>query len=300
MAEKSAVIRQQNRKDKTSLQDSMISYYKSQIRIIKNNYGLAVKQSAPDGFHDMRVSIKRIRALFKLAESINTNFNAGKRSLVFRRLFKSAGKVRDIQVQQDLVKSFEKRLSKEFSSYDKYLRQREIRALKAFWRFSDGFNISTIDNNKRELSKTLKEVPDVDAEFRAKRRLDVLKFNLLSYFNNPALSEELLHEIRIILKEARYTLGIFLGNKADSNNSRELDEKLRAAHQSLGKWHDDDVGMASIKKYIAFSDQDTSFDRNLYDDLFKKMKEEKEYYLEQFYQRWSPLRELLTKNNLSN
>lgn len=300
MAEKNTVIQQRTKRDSVSLQDSMISYYKSQIRIIKHNYGLAVKQSAPDGFHDMRVSIKRIRALFKLAESINTKFNAGKQALVFRKLFKSAGKVRDIQVQQDLIKSFEKRMNREYTAYDKYLRQREIKALKAFWRFSDGFNISTIDNNKRELSRTLKEMPDVEAEFRAKRRLDVLKFKLMSYFNKPELSEDLLHEIRIILKEARYTLGIFLGNKPDSSNSRELDDKMRAAHQSLGKWHDDDVGMGSIKIYKSHTNKDQSFDSNLYDDLFTIMKKEKEYYLEQFYQRWAPLGELLVKNNISN
>ena len=298
MENNSAVIHKQNRKDSVLLRDAILSYYKSQINIIKHNYGLAVKQSAPDGFHDMRVSIKRIRALFKLVESINVKFNADKKVLVFRKLFKSAGRVRDIQVQQDLVKSFEKRMNKEFSTYDKYLRQREIRALKSFWRFSDNFDISTVDRNKRELRKALRDVTNIEAEFRAARRLDVLKINLLAYFNNQKLSDKLLHEIRILLKETRYTLGILQGNKPNTDNSKELDEKMRTAHQALGKWHDDDVGMISINKYKSHSIHDKLFDLNLYIDLFMKIKEEKEYFLGQFYRRWSPLKVLLEKNTV--
>jgi len=57
------------------------------------------KELKPDEIHRLRVSIKRIKAVYQLLEEFsNGKFNAGKHYSIFKKIFNEAGKLREVQI----------------------------------------------------------------------------------------------------------------------------------------------------------------------------------------------------------
>ena len=107
-------------------------YYRSQQEKIERNYDLAVKFHDEDGIHDMRVEIKRLRAFFHLIQGVNPNFRTKPNLKKIQKLFKSAGTVRDIHVQLELVRKWMTKPDLELSEYYNFLKQKEVEVRQTF------------------------------------------------------------------------------------------------------------------------------------------------------------------------
>src|SRR5262245_15090748 len=56
-----------------------------------------------DNFHDLRVEIKKVRALAAMLESIVKNFDAKKILKPLKNIFSQAGKVRELQLEENML-----------------------------------------------------------------------------------------------------------------------------------------------------------------------------------------------------
>jgi len=227
----------------------LLQHYMSRYSKIRNNYLIAVENSDPEGFHDMRVEIKQMRAIFNLIEYLNPEFNSKKNFKLFRQLFKAAGIVRDVHVQHDLTKEFEKKLGRGFPGYNNFLKQRETDTLMQFSGFSSKFDIDSLTKRKKMITKATKDIPVNSAESKAAKRFNDLIDKLFELKNNKDLGEEKYHQLRIFLKETRYTLEILLECFPDLDLRIELNEELRGLHRILGKWHDNDIGIEFLQMF---------------------------------------------------
>jgi len=239
-----------------------------------------------EGIHDLRVEIKRLKAFFNFIEGMNPSFKSKKNFREIRTLFKAWGKIRDIQVQQSLAREWESKLHRDLSPYYNFLKQEEIEAWKPFFRAGEKFNLELLTQKKKRIRKALKELSTSLARSKAVERLNGLIYRLIEFGESPILKEAELHQVRILLKETRYTLEISQGCFPDLGIQDEQIGRLRDLHQILGKWHDAEVTLQFLEAFKSEAGDPEFFKGPAYRELFRYIQKEKATLRTKFEDPW--------------
>jgi len=120
--------------------DCFGAYYRAQEQKIRQHFLPAVSVFDEEGIHELRVDIKRLRAFFHLISHINPIFRPEKDMQKIQKLFKSAGQIRDIHVQQELARENISSLDLELSEYVNFLKEKEWKARKRFSKAGNKFD----------------------------------------------------------------------------------------------------------------------------------------------------------------
>jgi len=207
----------------------------------------------PEGIHDLRVAIRKIRAAISvLDETILDDGNGGalrKQDRRLSRLFSALGDVRDHDVLSKriaatarrrrlrrkglrvLVRTLEERGEKARRTLRKVRRRHEPAALFARMRHEVARAVADA-RPKRDDHRVL--VRHFAASVLLRRYEAVLAYELVV----PA-SVDVLHRLRVAIKKLRYAVDFFaevLGERA-----AELDRPLQTAQDRLGELHDHHV-----------------------------------------------------------
>lgn len=276
-------------------QECLVEFYKSLCEKIENSFLVSVKYYSSEGIHDLRVEVKRLKAFFNLIEGINPNFNSKKNFQKTRKLFKTWGKLRDIHVQQILVKEWTTRLNGEVSEYYNFLKQKELRARNPFLASGKKFNLKNLRKKEKKIERTLKDIPADYAQLKAEERANSLVAQLIGFGTDQKPNEEELHQIRILLKETRYTLEILQKCFPDLGFGEELIERLKGLHQILGKWHDDEMALQFLETFKSGYKDPQFFSGHSYDKFLKNLQEEKMALLAKFENKWDDFMSFLTE-----
>ncbi len=190
-----------------------------------------------EDIHEMRTSIKRLRALLQLVEFLSDNkFSTKKYLKRGRKLFKSVGTLREIQVEEMLVYKYEEQTNADYSEYSEYLfekEHREIEMLKKSFGDIEGNNIF----NDKDFTEALKSIDKETVESKTQAFVK-RKSNILLKMNRKGKITKRVHKNRTILKQIYYLYDIltelsgwhiFLGMTKD---------KIREKEQQIGEWHD--------------------------------------------------------------
>jgi CHAD domain-containing protein len=260
--------------------------YAERQRAIKALFDQARKLFSVDAVHDLRVEIKRLRALFNLIQWINPGFQAKTEMKDIRRLFKAAGRLRDIHVQQELAAAWAGRRRLELSEYlnDLMLREKAGRPVfaKACRRFDPGLFIEKWRNIRSSLSALTPDDIRTKAEERLRSRID----GLVAFRGGTGFTEEEYHRIRILSKETRYTLEIIRKCYPGKRSLQDLDDAIRRMHRALGRWHDDDVGLRYLDAFLLDYEGEALFRRGDYFKLIRALEEEMRELLAGFEKAW--------------
>ena len=261
-------------------------FYKGQQLRIKRDYGRALHHFEIEGVHDLRVDIKRLRAYFNLIEAINPVFQAKPNFKRIRRLFKSAGPLRDVQVQQQVVQKWGRESELELSEYYNTLKQKEFTARKDFYRTSRKFDFKVFPANWTKIHRSMMYISHDYVQFKAEGRLNDLVDKVISFKNKQDFMEEDYHSIRILAKEARYTLEVLQNCYPPKSHWEELNISLRSLHQALGKWHDADIALLFLDGFMLEYRQPSFFNKDSYLTYFKGLQKQKKDMLGQFETNW--------------
>lgn len=262
-------------------------YYGNLQRIVEENYNLAVRFADVEGVHDMRVGIKRLRAYFNLIEWINPVFQAKQNLKPIRRLFKASGKVRDIHVQQELVRRWASELDLEMSEYYNFLKQKETEERKRFADFAKKkFDLKVFQSNWTLIQNVLSFISTEYIQFKSEERFNAQIEELVKFKEKENFIEDDYHAIRILSKEMRYTVEVLQTCFPPKNIWTQLNETLRKVHQALGRWHDDDVSLLFLDGFLLSYAGKSFFDRNSYIKYKKSLADDKVKQLAEFEQRW--------------
>jgi CHAD domain-containing protein len=263
------------------------TYYGNLQRIVEENYNLAVRFADVEGVHDMRVGIKRLRAYFNLIEWINPVFQAKQNLKPIRRLFKASGKVRDIHVQQELVRRWASELDLEMSEYYNFLKQKETEERKRFADFAKKkFDLKVFQSNWTLIQNVLSFISTEYIQFKSEERFNAQIEELVKFKEKENFIEDDYHAIRILSKEMRYTVEVLQTCFPPKNIWTQLNETLRKVHQALGRWHDDDVSLLFLDGFLLSYAGKSFFDRNSYIKYKKSLADDKVKQLAEFEQRW--------------
>jgi CHAD domain-containing protein len=220
--------------------------YIRRTRAFSDHFTLATGSRSAEAIHEMRVDLKRLRTFFNLAGAIGARFDAGRAFAPARRLFRAAGRVRNLQVLE--VKVREDARALELSEYYNYLKEDEGREAgkltRVFRRFSPDFFASAWLSMAPFLEgPTARPVlPGIKARFS-------ILITEVREAKSMRRDSRGLHFLRTKAKEARYTLEIIQECGLSGDEGTRLNGHLRDVHQALGLWHDDEIALDSLREF---------------------------------------------------
>jgi CHAD domain-containing protein len=188
--------------------------------------------------HQLRLCVKRISALYSYFRFLEGKKTKNKPLKVFSPVYKPAGSLRDLQVQWDMVKTYEKRFSIKYALYKNYLQQNQDAAFVKMKEAIKDFNLASIGALDLQTKKLLDKYTDDQLKQKAaeifEEKLDqIKKLNLIK-----TNKDKNLHTVRRILKEIRYLLDIFKGQISEVKSLKVSYDRLKQIEKTLGTWHD--------------------------------------------------------------
>lgn len=281
------------------LPDGFREYYQQRAKNIRENYRTAIHYFSEDGIHDLRVEIKRIRAFCKLVNWINQYFKAQKRLKPIRRLFKAAGKIRDMHVLQQIVRDKSSQEKLNVHEFYNLLKHRELQVRDDFYKAYKNYDLDILDQNLSLIEAALSIIDYEYISHKTHQRLDRMIAELIEFKNHPQLEEVDLHKIRILCKESRFVLEVISTTENEDEKFKILNNKMRAVHQALGKWHDYDVCLQTLKQ--AMNDETFQIsDSASYQKFAAILESEKAEHISQFEKRWQDFISESSRLNLGN
>ena len=233
------------------MQKHLLDFLQKQHHQLEHYIALCFETPSSEAVHQMRVSIKRIRAILLFTEQIigKENFDATTHYKPLRELFKMAGKIRDIQVQQKLVADYANTLNTPFVLYLEHIDKLEKRSIsrlfKAIKQDKIPRNFASIQNI---IENTLSSILIEDIKARAFQLLanqrDDLRVMLVKIPNNKQL-----HQMRTIIKQMRYILGVIMKSDPSATTFPISLAALTEAEVLLGNWHDRIVGILLLNDF---------------------------------------------------
>ena len=251
----------------------MSGYHRLKLESIRRNFKLAQEHNDPDGVHDLRVDLKRMKAFFALVESINHEFKAKKEFRNFKKIAQNTGRLRDVQVQRELVENINGSLGLGIEDYKAYLIEKECGYSAAFQKFALKNPLQNLKKSEKIIKKTLKEISPVRAEARVQGRFYNMRNNLVFLHSEDKLKDDILHEVRKLSKETHYVLEIIQSCFRIFRDSKGFLKKLIKVHKLLGAWHDYDVCLRYLNNFQ--KDCKVDFSQAPYSVLVKHIHDQK-------------------------
>jgi CHAD domain-containing protein len=207
------------------------------------------------GIHDARVATRRIREVLPLTHAWDRHHLVDDLQTAFKRVGRSLGRVRDVDVRVDLLKYIEARIGDAAPAIHLLRRQEERRRLRLMRKLIKRLDQIAVDREAIELDRHAPRIGVVLRQFRPShwrhelRQLidersgmtrDAIAHASGVYFPNR------IHRARIAIKKFRYAAEIALatGVLADRGVIREL----RRVQEVLGQLHDRETLIRALDK----------------------------------------------------
>jgi CHAD domain-containing protein len=194
----------------------------------------------PEDLHRLRVTIKRMNALFNLLSKTEKKFKQTKYYKPYRKIFKAAGRIREAQLHLLILKNKEKQTVASF----KETIQTETQALIT----NSRRYIRAIESIADKIEKTAWRVSKGDVtKYLQKERKGLLH----SMFVLSAPSA--LHPLRKKIKRLLYNYELTKGT--GTKKAKTLIYNLDILQQDIGLWHDKEVLLKQLEESSPMSGQ---------------------------------------------
>lgn len=218
--------------------ENIRAYYEEHKTVFNENFHQVLASFDMEAIHKMRTSTKRLRALFILLKFLSEEkFNEKEQLKKIRSLFKYGGNIREIQIEKQLVLTYQEILQSNFSEYTEYLSQREHKEIAKFLKHLPAFSEREHILNDAMINATIDKLFPEKLPNQAKQFIEEKKSAIFKLIGKPN-SNHRIHAVRIQLKQVYYLFEI-LASLVESRTLLGLEnERLREMEQYLGEWHD--------------------------------------------------------------
>lgn len=277
--------------DTSQVRSQFTAHFAHQAALAKSHYEQVRGYHGVDAVHDFRVAVKRLWALVDVLEWVDSRFPGRGLLRPVRRLFQACGPLRDVQVQQELVRTSTDGLLPGLSEYYNHLKQRERQARRKFERKARGKPILPIGPSRGAVEPFLAEIPENILLFRMEQYLSDAVGQLVNESRLDPSDAKALHKIRIETKRTRYALEVLAVCRPDVSGGllKALNMALREVHRALGVWHDSDVALASLHDFRAGYEHRELFNPPAYAEFAERLKRARAEALNAFRERWAAL-----------
>jgi len=232
--------------------ESLVEYYLHQHNHIDHYLELCLNDADAELIHELRLSIKKLRAFNLLAERLcltDTEEHIHIKHSV-KQLYKRAGQLRDTQVQIQLLLAFEAQTGIEYPEFSKWLRRREKKRIKRFGKKpKHAMPIATPIDVHLKIIDMLTKADDETIRNDAGIVLHGL-FAKAQKLSKGEMNDRDLHGVRILSKQLRYIITIMQHSYPDFKFNDLSVDLLREIEEATGHWHDSLVKVESLGKCI--------------------------------------------------
>jgi len=213
-------------------------YYIEHKTIFEEKFSMVLESFDMEAIHKMRTTTKRLRGLFQLIEYLSTNkFKAKKQLKKIRVLFKYAGNIREIQIEQLIVWDFEQRLNENYSEYLEYLLRREHLEIARFLKHLPNIDQRESILNHDEILAAIESINISKLQKKANKFINSKTKTLKSLISKPS-SNNTIHRSRTILKQLYYLYEVLVSLSGRNDILNLPVESIRELEQKIGTWHD--------------------------------------------------------------
>jgi phosphohistidine phosphatase len=262
--------------------------YGRRILVFRDHFAAVSAHPSTEAVHDLRVALKRLRTFFKLVEAIDTEFGAGSAFAAARKLFRAAGRVRNLQVLEAKAYEASQSAGLDLSEYYNWLKEAEGREAAKLGRACGRFSRKTLTAAWKPMAAGLEELGDRRVGSRMGGRLMALIREIRAE-RTMRHDVRRLHFLRTRTKEARYTLEVLQECGLTGDEGRVLNDRLKDVHQPLGRWHDGEVVLESLRDFRKRRDPGPFFSPKSYIEFSGQAKARKAEDLAAFEAAWTEL-----------
>jgi CHAD domain-containing protein len=225
---------------------SMMEYFQKRKESLYFLLSLSKKKFDEEAFHCFRVEVKKLTALAKLLQFGNENFDSLSQIKLIKKLFKRAGRVRELQVEMNLLEEYS--ILQQTPNLKKYLEEEIQKAQKQFFSMRSYLFVYRVKNKIKGFKKESIKAKTQDFQIY----LDAQWSEIIGLIQ-VGISPDNAHLLRKKLKTFQYTKEI-LGRKDNLINKIRLEELM----QALGNWHDRETLLFRAEKEDLLSKCSTS------------------------------------------
>lgn len=254
--------------------------------------GRARRDFDAEDVHDLRVEVKRLRALLGVVKACSPKFKTRKLSGPFRRLFKAAAGLREAQVGSGLAGSWAASSALRLDEYRNALKQDELKGRKVFAAEAKRFRRDLLAGVGEDVDGAVRKRTSRELERSTEKRLAALSEGLLK-LKKPRPAKRDLHRIRVQAKKTRYTLEVLQECfHPDDAGLERFNRALRSVHQALGRWHDLELASASLRGFFARRAEGPPSSPKAYEAYGRFLEFEGKKRLAEFEKAWAKLHRL--------
>ncbi len=209
-------------------------YFSKQVAKFENNLYKSVCSHDEEAIHDLRVSIKRIRALFRfLAEYRILRPHSKNYLFKIKKIYAPLGVLRDLQIKSNLVAEYHIDEISDYMFFIKWLEAQQFRSKVKLKNVFRQFSFREFYRFKHRLPYVRNNSVALDHDRILKRRL--LKINKLMRQGDLQQS---LHDIRKKFKDIYYFLEMCELGKTDCMGIALDLDSIKNLEDAIGQWHD--------------------------------------------------------------
>jgi len=214
------------------------AYYEQHKSVFEFNFLMVLDDFNIEAIHKMRTSTKRLRALFILIEFLSgKNFKAKKQLKKIRALFRFSGRIREIQIEQQLILEYQTQLDQDYSTYLEYLKQREHREIARFLKYLPSHTERESMLKDEKIKMAIDQLKMITIK---KPAIDFVKIkeNKIRELTSKSHSNHRIHSNRTHLKQLYYLFEILTHLIKAEKLLDMTNERIREIEQYFGEWHD--------------------------------------------------------------
>jgi len=250
---------------------------------------------AIEGIHDLRVEIKKIRALLRLAEQIRPEFKSRPPIRKLRALFRAAGSLRDIDIEQKII--LDKQGHFELSEIVNYLKAKEIKQRKKLAGACDILDRRDLSKSQSQLRQALRGTTVTDLREPMRAAVKKLADDIMALDNRKELTSDHLHSVRKLSKLMRYELDVWQRCFGETVMVKSIQRGLAAVYNKLGEWRDTLLTLALLDSYLKENAPESFFDRGSYMRFRRELRQKSRLLLGEYREAWIELLPKLKKIN---
>jgi len=188
-------------------------------------------------FHKLRVEIKKLDAFFALLKFCSKDFKRKKTFKPFKQIFLQAGKIRELQIEEKMLKKYLPEIS--LIDYLNYLKKLRLKEQELFFSIVNKKMAVRLKNKYHELVPLLSNINNKKANSYLARKTAKIK-KLIGQGNLQAAQ---LHELRKRLNMLKFNRKSLSLRKQNISILKKDDFTVL-----LGQWHDSQVIITHLNK----------------------------------------------------
>ena len=217
-----------------------------------------------DKFHRFRVEIKKLNAFLNLISFCSDDFKRKKTFKPFKKLFRQAGKVRELQLEKKILKKYQ--VDNLLMDYSETLDRLRVVEKETFFSM---LKRNTASRLKKKFQVIVPYVSRIDG-INSSEYLTEYKCLFDELQTHQAFKPHQIHQIRKWLKELRYGCKIL---SIKPQNIPVLNKSCLSA--LLGKWHDYEIIINHLK-FMIQNGKVNSRELDCLEDIIQKLSSDRE------------------------